>query len=359
MDRNVEAGMVKANQAALILMAGIVLTAFLYFARSVVAPITFAWFVVILVWPIQHKLQLFANRYVALMATFILVAVLLVGFGWLTAWASSQAARRILMDGPKFQILYSQLHNWLEMHGVSIAALWIENFNMSWALGTIRAFGSQLNGLFSFWFVSLLYILLGLAEVNELISRIGRLKNRTAARLIRQGCQESAAKIRGYMLLRTGMSVATGFLVWLLVYSVGLPLAPTWGLVAFILNFIPFLGPLIATVLITSFAALQFQDWQFVLIVFVCLNLIQAIIGSFIEPRMAGVTLSLSPLAVLFSVFAGGALWGVFGAFIGVPITIAFLTFCSLQSSTSWVAELFGFQKETSTASVAEDGSGE
>lgn len=335
--------MAKANQVALIIIACIALTGFLYFAGAVIAPVSFALFVIMLVWPVQRSLQSFLNRYIALLVTFIVVATVLVGFGWLIAWTFGQAGRRILADASRFQALYSELRIWLDAHGIAATTLWMENFNVSWTLGTIQSVGSRLNSIFSFWLVALIYVLLGLAEVDELSSRVKSLKNQDAAQLILRGSYESAAKIRAYMLLRAGMSVVTGLFVWLLTYWVGLPLASTWGFVAFILNFIPFLGPLVATVLITSFAATQFENWQFVLIVFICLNFIQGVVGSVIEPRVAGATLSLSPLAVLFSVFAWGALWGVFGAFIGVPITIAALTFCSLHPSTAWAAALFGF----------------
>src|SRR5690606_7790271 len=100
-------------------------------------------------------------------------------------------------------------------------------------------------------------------------------------------------------------------------------LALEWGLIAFVLNYIPFLGPLVATVFPTIFTAAQFESWQSALIMFLGLNLIQFVIGSFLEPRIAGARLSISPFLVLFSVFFWAFLWGIPGAFIGVPILIA------------------------------------
>ena len=105
------------------------------------------------------------------------------------------------------------------------------------------------------------------------------------------------------------------------------------------MNYVPFMGPLVATVFPTLFAMTQFGSWQAVIAVFACLNLIQFIVGSYIEPRVAGSALSISPPIVLFSVFFWSYLWGVFGAFIGVPITIALITFCALHPSSRWLAE--------------------
>jgi predicted PurR-regulated permease PerM len=76
-------------------------------------------------------------------------------------------------------------------------------------------------------------------------------------------------------------------------------------------------------------------------LVFVCLNLIQFLIGSYLEPRVAGATLSISPFLVLFAVFFWMFLWGIFGAFIGVPIVVAALTICEQYPSSRWVADLF------------------
>jgi predicted PurR-regulated permease PerM len=131
-------------------------------------------------------------------------------------------------------------------------------------------------------------------------------------------------------------------MVYALATVLGLQFAAEWGVIAFTLNFIPFIGPFIATVLPTLYALAQFESLQSALVVFACLNLIQFVIGSYIEPRVAGRTLAISPFVVLFSVFLWTFLWGLFGAFIGVPIAIAGLTFCAQSHSARWLAVLLG-----------------
>jgi predicted PurR-regulated permease PerM len=156
------------------------------------------------------------------------------------------------------------------------------------------------------------------------------------------GSAAIALKFRRYMLIRTVMSLATGILVWALATSSGLQLAIEWGVIAFVLNYIPFIGPFIATIFPTLFALAQFESWQAALAMFVGFNVIQFVIGSYIEPRVSGSALAISPFLVLFSVFLWTYLWGFFGAFIGVPISIAVLTLCAQHPSTRWVADLFG-----------------
>ena len=101
-------------------------------------------------------------------------------------------------------------------------------------------------------------------------------------------------------------------------------------------------GPFLATVFPTLLAMTQFHSWQAVLGVFLCLNVIQFVIGSYVEPRVSGNVLTISPLVVVFATFLWTYLWGLFGTFIGVPITLAILTFCDQHPSSRWLADLFG-----------------
>lgn len=338
--------MSKLYNSAQLMIAGGVLIALLYTGSAVFAPVTFAFLIIMLVWPMQRALELVLQRYIALAIGFLFVVVLLGGWGWLIAWTLGQVGRRIAADAARFQILYEQFQIWLEAHGLAISVLWSDNFDVSWIMRNVQSIGRRLNSTLSFWIVALIYILLGLAETNDFGARIRGMKNKALAHTFLRGCREAAAKVRQYMLLRAAMSFITGVLVWGLTLSVGLPFASTWGFVAFILNFIPFIGPFVATLFITVFSFTQFANWEWVLAVFVGLNIIQSAVGSILEPRLAGSALSLSPVVVLFSVFAWGALWGIFGAFIGVPITIVVLTFCAQYSGTSWFAELFNSSRK-------------
>lgn len=144
------------------------------------------------------------------------------------------------------------------------------------------------------------------------------------------------------MAVRTLMSVLTGGLVWIVAALFGLPLAQEWGVIAFALNYIPFIGPIIATVFPTLLAMVEFGSWQAVAAVLACLYVSQSGVGSYLEPRLSGSALSMSPFVVLFSIFLWTFLWGLSGTFIGVPIAVAVLTFCAHHPDTRWVAILFG-----------------
>jgi predicted PurR-regulated permease PerM len=76
------------------------------------------------------------------------------------------------------------------------------------------------------------------------------------------------------------------------------------------------------------------------LLVFLGLNAIQFLIGSYLEPRFSGSALAISPFVVVVSVFFWAFLWGIPGAFIGVPIMIAILTICEINEPSRWIAAL-------------------
>lgn len=330
------------HQAAQVVIATILVIAALSVASSVFAPVAFALFIIALVWPLQKMLQGFLPRLLALAVSVIVMTVAFVYVGSLVVSAFGRVGRWIVADAARFQAFYDQVTVWLEGHGIAVAGAWSEAFSVGWMLRTAQTVTGRLNSTMSFWLVVLVYVFLGLLEVDDFGRKLKGMRNHAAGALLLQGSMETAAKIRRYMLVRTLMSVITGVLVWLFARAVGLQLAEEWGFIAFSLNYIPFLGPLVATVFPTLFAMTQFGSWQAVVAVFACLNLIQFVVGSYVEPRVAGSALSISPATVLFSVFFWSYLWGVFGAFIGVPITIAFLTFCALHPSSLWLAEIFG-----------------
>jgi AI-2 transport protein TqsA len=105
---------------------------------------------------------------------------------------------------------------------------------------------AQLQGIVSFTVVAVVFVILGLLEVGRRqrsSPRCGRSRPRSAA----GRAAASAAKLRAYMLVRTLASVLTGVLVYAFARFMGLDLAAEWGVIAFVLNYIPFLGPLVAT----------------------------------------------------------------------------------------------------------------
>ena len=304
----------------------------LYFARSILAPVTFSLFVVAIVWPLQRALETRIPRLLGLVATLAVTLLVVTVLGYLIVWAFGTVGRWLIDNALRFQVLYMQWTDWLEEHGILVTSLLVENFNASWLIRAVQEIGGRLHGLVTFVVITFVFTALGLLEVDIARKHIESLGNKAAARTILQASTQIADKFQRYMLVRSAMSVLTGLVVWAFTLLAGLELATAWGVIAFVMNYIPFIGPLIATVFPTLFALAQVGSWQLAVVVFLCLNLIQFVIGSYMEPRIAGATLSVSPFLVLFAVFFWAFLWGLPGAFIGVPIVIAALTLCEQRS---------------------------
>lgn len=323
-------------------LAALAILAALYFASAIFAPITYALFIIAVAWPMQSRLQTRLPKLLALAVVVLVIVVAFVIFGSLIVWALSRVGRSLINDTARFQLLYGQMTEWLNTHGIGIATLWTEYFDVRWLVRAVQEIAGRLNTTIGFCLVVLIYVILGLLEVDDAGRRIQVLENREAARVLFEGSAASAAKFRRFLVIRTQMSAITGMVVWALASVAGLQLAVEWGVIAFALNYIPFIGPFIATVMPTLFALAQFASWQAAVAMFCCLNVIQFVIGSYIEPRVAGSALAISPFLVLFAVFFWTFLWGLSGAIIGVPITIAVLTFCAQHRSSRWLSDLFG-----------------
>ncbi len=322
------------------LSTAVLVFAGLYFARSILAPVAFALFVIAVVWPLQRTLETRIARLLALVATLAATLLVVTVLGYLIVWAFGTVGCWLIENALRLQALYMQWTDWLEQHGILVTSFLIENFNAGWLIRAVQEIGGRLHGLLTFVVITFVFTALGLLEVDIARKNIESLRNKEAARTILQASTLIADKFQRYMLVRSAMSVLTGLVVWAFALLAGLELATAWGVIAFVLNYIPFIGPLVATVFPTIFALVQFGSWQLAAIVFLALNLIQFLIGSYLEPRIAGAALLLSPFVVLFAVFFWAFLWGIPGAFIGVPIVIAALTLCEQRESTRWIAAL-------------------
>lgn len=336
-------GEVKISTATI---AAVAIAFVAYEAASVFAPLAIALFVIGIVWPLQHWLQTRMPKLVALAITLIVTIAVCLAFASLAVWGFSSVGRSLVADAPRYQGLYDNVARWLDDRGISVAGVWAEHFNVGWLLRTAQQIAGRVNVTLRFWLIALAYVILGLLEVSEIGRKVEALNNREVAHVLLDGSAATAVKFRKYLWVRTQMSALTGLLVALFAWITGLQFAAEWGAIAFVLNYIPFIGPFIATLFPTLLAMTHFSSWQAVLGAFIGLNIIQFTVGSYIEPRVSGGVLSISPFVVLFAIFFWTFLWGLIGTFIGVPITLAILAFCSQHSSTQWIADLFGRREQ-------------
>jgi predicted PurR-regulated permease PerM len=324
----------------------------LYFARTIFVPVAFAFFIIALVWPLQSALQAKIPTLLALAITISVTAIVISIVAFLVVWGFGVVGQWLFRNAARLQELYAQVVSWLESHGVYAAALIAEYFDVSWMLRTFQQLTGRAHGLVTFAITTLVFLLLGLLEVPVAKRKLEGFSNREVGQALLASFISIGAKFRRYMLVRTAMSIITGIAIWAFSLIAGLELATAWGVIAFALNYIPFIGPFVATIFPSLFAIAQSESWQMALLVFMCLNLIQFLIGSYLEPRVAGAALSISPFMVLFAVFFWLFLWGIPGAFIGVPIMIAVVAICAQFDGSRWMAELLSGEPKESRPSA-------
>ncbi|MFO0708460.1 MAG: AI-2E family transporter [Sandaracinus sp.] len=151
----------------------------------------------------------------------------------------------------------------------------------------------------------------------------------------------SAGRVQRYLVVKTLLSAVTAVLFggWLGV--LGVDFALLWGLAAFLLNFIPTIGPAIATIPPVVIALLTLGPGAALAAAIGCL-LVNIVIGNVFEPRMMGEALGLSTLVVFASMLFWGWLWGPVGALLAVPLTMLMRDALALGGSTRWLAALLG-----------------
>ncbi|GAM96744.1 hypothetical protein U91I_00364 [alpha proteobacterium U9-1i] len=160
----------------------------------------------------------------------------------------------------------------------------------------------------------------------------------------REGARKVFASIRtsmeSYLLVQTVLSIITTALTYVCLELVGLDNALFWSFLIFFLNYIPTIGSIIAVVLPTLFALVQFPTIGPVIGVAASVGVWQFVIGNFLAPRMTGDSLNLSAVVVLLALAIWSTIWGIAGAFLAAPLTVMLMIVLAQFPSTRWIAIL-------------------
>lgn len=136
-------------------------------------------------------------------------------------------------------------------------------------------------------------------------------------------------RVNYYLLVKTVVSVITGLMIYAVASVFGLELATALGILTFILNYIPNVGSIVATALIALVTFVQTGDPTLTGAIFVISGLIQFLNGSVIDPMMMGHALRVSSFGIIISLAFWGAVWGIPGMFLSVPIMVMLMVVCS------------------------------
>jgi len=175
--------------------------------------------------------------------------------------------------------------------------------------------------------VILLYFLL--ASEHWLLSRtVEAVRRRRTRALVLGGLRQAQREIALFLGTMLAINIGVGSATALTLWAMGLPNPALWGTTAAILNFVPYLGPLIAIVLLVLAGVMAFGATAAVIGPPLAFLAIHAIESNFVTPWVVGRRLRLSPVSVFLSVMVWGWLWGIAGALIAVPLLLALRTVC-------------------------------
>ena len=151
--------------------------------------------------------------------------------------------------------------------------------------------------------------------------------------------------IRDYLSIKTVTSLLTGILIWIGLIIIGVDYAIIWALLAFLLNYIPNFGSIIAGIppVLFSFIQLGFSGVLWTTVVFVAVNMV---IGNAVEPKMMGKGMGLSTFVVFLSLIFWGFVLGTVGMFLSVPLTMTFKIILEKNPNTKWIAIMLGTQQD-------------
>jgi predicted PurR-regulated permease PerM len=150
--------------------------------------------------------------------------------------------------------------------------------------------------------------------------------------------------VRNYLGIKTLTSFATGFLIFIALKIIGIDYAFIWGLIAFLLNYIPNIGSLLAAIPTLLFTMIQY-DWKITLWTALVYLIVNIGIGSIVEPKVMGKGMGLSTLVVIISLFFWGWVLGPIGMFLSVPLTMTMKIFLENYEDTKWLAVMLGTDK--------------
>jgi AI-2 transport protein TqsA len=328
----------------LLSVIAVILTAGALKASAVVTmPLAFAFFVAILVHPIERAL---AARLPARLEWLGVICAMLAVVGTLVIALAlvAVALEPVVARAPQYadQLLseWESLRSWATNQGLAIpqgSEIW----------GTLARNGvqrllsglSSAGGVLAFLALVFFFTLLMLIEASSWRRKTEVALRRSQTTAVLGAIPAVAQKVRRFMLIRTVVGIVSGLLATVWLWLLGVDFAVFWGVLFFLLNYLPNIGSIIAGIPPTVLAFVQLGfGWG--LLAGGGLIVLEQVMGNFLDPRLQGRTLNVSSLVVLLSVIFWGWIWGVPGALIAVPLTVTLILVCANTDALRPVAVL-------------------
>ncbi len=314
--------------------------AFLYYGKFILLPFFLALFIFIvikssserLLFFFQKRLKINLHEIIAILIMFATIFSIFYFFSIVLEFNLSTVKEKSINYQENLELIL-QIYLTSPLSNI----IPIENFLNS--LNLISIFSKTLNNLskfagnFSFIVIFLIFFII---EEKYFIKKINLIFDKKNLIIF----QKINADIFYYFQLKTLTSIVTGILTFFVLHFLDNDLAPTFGILSFLLNFIPFIGSLLSILIPFIFSLIQFLNFTEPSITLILLILTQIFVGNFLEPKLMGNTLNISPLVMIIFLAIMGQLWGVVGMFLSVPILVVILIILSNFKKTKKIAIL-------------------
>ena len=314
---------------SLMIVATVALAFALVYTRDVMIPFVLAIFITVVVSPVfDFQVRHWrAPRWIAVLTTLLLVLALLAVLGYVLIVAIHAMVRAAGEYSQQVVNLTDRLFAQLNAHHIQVDQARITTELEARLPGVITQTAGTATTLISRGFLIVIFVVFLLIGRNSHQRRTGIYA-------------EIAATIRSYITTMTAIAATTGVLVGLVLWALGLHMAWLFGLLVFLLSFIPNIGSIVATLLPIPVAVTQFQDPWMVLAVVAIPGAIHVTMGNLIAPRLMGRGLELHPVTVLLALAFWGLLWGIVGMVLAVPMVAMLRIVLSRFGTTRPLAEL-------------------
>jgi predicted PurR-regulated permease PerM len=216
-----------------------------------------------------------------------------------------------------------------------------------WAMGFAATILNGLKGVLTNVFLIIFTMIFMLLEASSAETKIAAAFGRSTESLQRP--RQFLANLGRYLGIKTIVSIATGLLAGLLTWSIGVDFPLLWAMLAFLLNYVPTIGSIIAAVPAVLLALVQLGPGaaSATAIGFAGINVV---FGNFLEPRLMGYGVGISPLVVFVGLIFWGWVFGPVGMLLSVPLTMTLKLTLESDERTRWIAILLGSERDAEHA---------
>lgn len=326
-------------------------SALLYVFRAVLWPFTLALVLAILIMALSERIVRLlpkARRWMVFAITAVIVGGIIVA----SMAVVVEGASRIVDKMPAMLARIDQL---LAMVPAPGGRLSLEALAQKVELGPVadRLLGSVQDASAGLG-LTLIFLFFLLASKPMIEKRVESIVASRGGRGLATVLEHSFSGVESYMYVQsiTGLMIAIGS--WAVMMAVGLDNALFWGLVIFLFAYLPVLGVLAGSVGPTLFALLQFPSLTPAIIVFVGIQVVSSIVGNLVLPKMQADSQNIDPAASLIAVGMWTVLWGVPGAFLAIPLTLALMYALAQYDDLRWLAVLISHDGDPTPMEPAE-----